>query len=274
MIDVPVITRITTQKNQSNRYNIYIDKGQGETYGFSVDEDVLIKYHLRKGRSLDEEILQAIQNEDHFHQLYTKAVRYLSYRMRTEQEIRHYLTKNGADDEVSEKIIQRLLDKGYLNDREFANMFVRSRMQTSLKGPTLVKNELMAKGVVSHIAEEAVLAYHEDVQKDLIQKIIRKKLRQTKKQSFRSLQQRLLMTCLRQGFSEYLVREVLGEMGDEMNKDEEWAAILHHGERLLKRYGQKHTSYELQQRIKMGLYRRGFQREHIEKYIDEHVRNV
>ena len=36
------ITRITTQKNNSERFSIFIDKGNGEEFGFGVDQDVLI----------------------------------------------------------------------------------------------------------------------------------------------------------------------------------------------------------------------------------------
>ncbi|GAA3331694.1 hypothetical protein GCM10020331_089280 [Ectobacillus funiculus] len=43
-----VITKIQVQKNNKERYNIYIDKGSGEEYGFSVDGYTLVKYNLRK----------------------------------------------------------------------------------------------------------------------------------------------------------------------------------------------------------------------------------
>jgi regulatory protein len=39
-----VITKITVQKKQPDRYNIFTDDGNGERYALSVDEAVLIKY--------------------------------------------------------------------------------------------------------------------------------------------------------------------------------------------------------------------------------------
>ena len=51
---MPVVTKITTQKNSGERYNVYLDYGKGEEFGFGVDENVLIKYDLKKGRELDE----------------------------------------------------------------------------------------------------------------------------------------------------------------------------------------------------------------------------
>lgn len=49
---MPVITKITTQKNSGERYNVYLDYGKGEEFGFGVDENVLIKYDLKKVVSL------------------------------------------------------------------------------------------------------------------------------------------------------------------------------------------------------------------------------
>ncbi len=42
---MPNITKITTQKKRKDRYNIFVD----EKYAFSVDEEVLLKFHLKKG---------------------------------------------------------------------------------------------------------------------------------------------------------------------------------------------------------------------------------
>ncbi len=49
-----VITKIEVQKRSKERFNIYIDKGQGEEYGFSVNEVILIKHGLQKGLEIDE----------------------------------------------------------------------------------------------------------------------------------------------------------------------------------------------------------------------------
>ena len=50
MIDIEVsqlatITKISIQKKAVDRYNIFLD----DNYAFSVTEDILIKFNLRKG---------------------------------------------------------------------------------------------------------------------------------------------------------------------------------------------------------------------------------
>ena len=57
---MPTITKITTQKKRTDRYNIFLD----EKYAFSVDEAVLLKFQLQKGKEIDSFVLSQIQFQD------------------------------------------------------------------------------------------------------------------------------------------------------------------------------------------------------------------
>lgn len=69
------------------------DNQSKETYGFSVDEDLLVSHRLYKGIELDELMIKNLQKQDDIHKSYQMALRFLSYRMRTKQEIYEYLIK-------------------------------------------------------------------------------------------------------------------------------------------------------------------------------------
>ena len=89
---MPNITKITTQKKRKDRYNIFVD----EKYAFSVDEEVLLKFHLKKGMELDDLLLAEIQFHDEIQKAFTDALNYLSYQIeRSESEIRLYFKKEG-----------------------------------------------------------------------------------------------------------------------------------------------------------------------------------
>ena len=55
-----VITKITRQKRNEERYNIFLN----DEYAFSVDESVLVKYRLTKGMTIDEWTLGELTYED------------------------------------------------------------------------------------------------------------------------------------------------------------------------------------------------------------------
>ena len=70
-----VITKIGRQKNNQERYNIYLN----EEYAFAVDEGTLIKFGLQKGKVLEQIEIDEIQYEDEIAKAFNKALNFLSY---------------------------------------------------------------------------------------------------------------------------------------------------------------------------------------------------
>ncbi|ASF38554.1 MULTISPECIES: recombination regulator RecX [Halobacillus] len=265
------LTKITTQKKNKGRYNIFLDYGQGEAYGFSVSEDILIQYHLQKNMELDESTIQAMIQTDTIHKSYTLAINYLSYRMRSEKEIRDYLDEKEVDEEHIDEIVSRLYKEKLLDDQEFANSLVRTRVLTSSKGPLLVKKELIEKGVQASQADAALEHYPFDDQYSKAMKFAEKKLKSDKKKSARQQIQNVQQTLMQKGFSGDVVKEVLSDLPEEESEDEQWEAVVYQGEKLLRKFAHKAEGYELKQKIKTGLYRKGFSFDLIERFLDEYV---
>ncbi|MCA1024146.1 recombination regulator RecX [Halobacillus litoralis] len=265
------LTKITTQKKNKARYNIFLDEGRGEEYGFSVDEDVLIKHKLQKNMELDDAAVQALIQSDNLHKSYTLAINYLSYRMRSEKEIRDYLTEKETDPEQLDEIIQRLKNERLLNDQEFARSLVRTRVTTSSKGPLMVKKELIEKGVHDQIAADALHHYSFDEQFEKALKFAEKKMRNDGRKSYKQQIQNVQQTLMQKGFTGDVIKEVLTQLPDEENEDAEWQAVVHQGEKLLRKYASKAEGYELKQKVKSGLYRKGFTFDSIDRFMEEYI---
>ncbi|WP_188456818.1 recombination regulator RecX [Virgibacillus oceani] len=265
------ITRITTQKKSKNRFNIFLDNGQEEVYGFSVDEAVLIENKLRKGLELDNTMINTLIQKDTLHKSYTLAINFLSYRMRTMKEINDYLVKKEIEPEHIPVIIERLTKENLLDDKMFADAFVKTRIHTSSKGPMLVKKELIEKGVSAAIASEAILQYSYDIQTEKAQKWVNKKLTINSKHSFRKQLQQLQATLIQKGFAQDVIKDVLNGVQDVKDADAEWDALVHQGDKLLRKHQAKFEGYELRNKMKEVLYRKGFTIELINKFLDEHI---
>ncbi|SHG78722.1 recombination regulator RecX [Ornithinibacillus halophilus] len=264
-----VISRITTQKKSKSRYNIFLKDGESDKYGFSVDETVLIEYGLRKGLELDEETMDSLIQEDSFQKSYTMAINFLSYRMRSTKEIRDYLVKKEVEHEQIVRIVEKLVIEGYLDDQQFANAFVQTRINTSSKGPLIVKKELMEKGVSAQIAAKAVELYTYEVQFEKALKFAEKKLKTGSKHAFRKQLQQVGANLIQKGFIQGVIQEVLQEIESEKNDDSEWEAVCYQGEKLMRKHERKYEGFELEQKIKEGLYRKGFTMDHINRFLDE-----
>lgn len=265
------ISKITTQKRNKNRYNIFIDDGQGESYGFSVEEDVLIEFHLQKGMELTQDLIRTLMQKDNLHKSFTLAINYLSYRMRSEKEIRDYLAKKEVDEEKINLVVDKLKEEGYLHDGEFAQALVNTRINTTNKGPRLVQRELIEKGVDKATAEQALTDYEPEVQLEKAMKLIEKKNKTSSKKSHKQHIQYLKQTLMQKGFNSDTIQEAINQSELEEDTDEEWEAVVFQGEKLLRKYQRKDAGKGIKQKIKAGLYQKGFNFELIDRFIEEYV---
>ena len=144
---MPMITKITTQQKNKDRYNIFTDEGHGEKYAFSVDESVLLKFQLKKGMELDELFLTEIHYEDDIRKAYNRALHYLSSRMRSEGEVRTYLLEKEIDAPIIQEVILKLYEYKFLDDEQYAIAYVRTQMNTTDKGNIVIKRELKESGI-------------------------------------------------------------------------------------------------------------------------------
>ena len=89
-------------------------------------------------------------------------LRLLSYRLRSEQELRRALERRGVSPAVRQSCLQRLQELGLVNDQEFARAWVESRLSGSIVGRNRLLAGLSRLGVDKEIASEAVAALAPD----------------------------------------------------------------------------------------------------------------
>ena len=80
--------------------------------------------------------------------------RYLSYRPRSEAEIRHWLRRRGCADELAAKTIARLREQNLSDDFAFAQFWKDNRLSFRPKSKRLIKKELRDKKVAAEIVEQ------------------------------------------------------------------------------------------------------------------------
>jgi regulatory protein len=82
------------------------------------------------------------------------AYRYLSYRPRSEAEIRHCLHRRGFAEEVAGKTIAKLREQNLSDDFAFAQFWKDNRLSFRPKSKRLIKKELRDKKVAAEIVEQ------------------------------------------------------------------------------------------------------------------------
>ena len=262
------VTRITTQKNNNERFSIFIDKGSGEEFGFGVDQDVLISFGLRKGVELSDEMLEGIQFEDQIKKGMNYALNYLSYRMRSEKEVKDYLLKKEVPEEAFPKIFEKLKRYGYINDLEFAIAFVRTKINAAGKGPFVIAQELKQKGVTKPMIDQSLEEYSYEQQLEIAKKLAEKKASKLKKSSATEQKQKVNQELRAKGFDRDIIQEVMQQINLDKGDNEEWEALVMQAQKAERRYS-KLERREFDHKMKQFLYRKGFPFPLINKYLEE-----
>lgn len=262
---MPIITKIELQKKRKDRYSIFLD----ENYAFSVQEDLLIKFRLRKGLELSNTQIEEITFEDEYKRAYLMAINYLSYRMRTISEMESYLTKKEISRTWTEKIIVKLIENNLLDDQLFANAFVRDRMAHASKGPQQLKQELAAKGVKQAIINEALNQFDFDTQKEIAGNWLRKEQKKRSSHAHHKRMNQLRYKLYQKGFNKDVISEVFAENKSAVDTDREAAIFTKQAEKLWNKHQRKLEGYELQMKVKAALFQKGFQTEMIDDYIEK-----
>jgi regulatory protein len=130
-------------------------------------------------------------------------------RPRSIREVRDYLWRKKAEPETTERVINRMASRGYLNDAAFAKSWVRARQLTKPVSKRRLTAELHQKGVVDEFIQQAISNEEYDEHESL-RAIIAKKRKQTRYQD----PQKLMQYLARQGFGYDLIKTSLAETGN------------------------------------------------------------
>ncbi len=125
------------------------------------------------------------------------ALRFLSYRPRSEAEVRRRLIKDFPTSRVEETIV-RLKDKGLLDDAAFARFWRDNRERHRPRSKAIIRQELFQKGINRNVADEALEGLDEEASAIRAGRKLLRRLRGVGSESFRS---KMVSHLGRRGFS-------------------------------------------------------------------------
>ena len=144
------ITKISPQQKNPHRWNIFVDG----RFCFSIDENILTESNLSVNDSIQEQEIENLKNQDENWQAWRKSCDLLNRRMYSSGEIRDRLFRKGFSETSIQFAIQKLLKNDYLNDEEFATVFVREKLRLKQWGFFRIKMELKKRWITDEIIEK------------------------------------------------------------------------------------------------------------------------
>lgn len=144
------ITEIKKQKRNRNRVSIFIDG----KYGFSLDYSTLARSNLNIGDEVTDEEKERLFKKDEFSRTRDYAYTLLSYRDRSEYELKRRLFEKGFHSEVIGEALTFLKDQGLVDDRNFVKKWVDNIIMSRPMGKMKVVYDMRQKRVNEDIIKE------------------------------------------------------------------------------------------------------------------------
>lgn len=270
------ITKIEKQK-KADRYSLYID---GE-FAFGVHEATLIQFGLYRSQPIDEATLDAIKEVEKHQRLYSKAVNYLSFSLRTVQEVRTFLKKavSSLDETLAEEetesfieqIIATLTEQGYLNDVVYAQSYTRDAALINRKGPHIIRHDLAKKGIPSKVIAIGLAEYSEAQQQENLLYLADKFIRSKEKLSPRMQAVKLRQYLQTKGYTNELIEQTMNQLTFEIDNDVQLERLNQEAMKLYRKRRLKYKDKALVYKIKEGLYQKGYDMHLIQQWLDENA---
>ncbi len=211
------ITKIERQKKRRNRVSVFVD----DQFIAGVSEETLLKARLRPGDQITKESLDSLTADETLFQAKESALRLLSYRPRSEKEIRNYLRTKEFSDENIDQVLSTLRASGMVNDREFAGAYIRNALTLRPVGRMLLRRKLLLLGIESRMVEDALNEECEPKDQLSAAEVVAEKImrRVGKRGEPDKARSRLIAALLRKGFPYSIVKEVVAKQFSEASDE-------------------------------------------------------
>ena len=203
-----VITSAEKQKN-NEMIRIFINN----TYAFSMPEEEFLRMHLYERKELSEDEICNIREEINVRLAKQRSIRLLTFRDRSECELKENLKKQGFDNDVADEAVLQLKAMGYVNDRLYAHKFISDRLKLKPKSKKALFYELQKKGIDTNLINEVLEDFELD--ESLFAFRIAKKKYGKYNANDPQIQRKIVSYLFHRGFTYDIISDVLKQMAEQ-----------------------------------------------------------
>ena len=262
-----IITKVSAQK-RPGRYNIFLDG----KYAFSAGEKTVAEFVLLKGKELDDEQVEKIRQFDAAAKASDLAAHFLSYEPRTIFEVLQYLKKHEISDEAANSAVNQLNELGYLDDRQYAKLFIKNGLRVGSDGPKSLLRKLTQKGVDPEISQTELDEVMDEDWIEVGQRVIKSMIHQAGKLAQRELKRKMKTKLLMHGFDGGISSEIIASLDLEDDEDLQMQALKKQGIKAYIRF-RRYDESECKFRMKKYLFSHGFSTSEIDAFLNGEVIN-
>jgi regulatory protein len=186
------ITALKIQKRSKERVNLFLD----DEYAFSVSLSVAAT--LKKEQYLSDADIEQLKDQYEQYKAYQHAVRFLSFRSRSQMEVENHLRSKDYAPDVISQTIERLTHEQVLDDEAFVRFWLEDRERFRPRGERGLRYELRQKGIADEVIDTVLADLDED---QLAWAAVEPKLRQWQQLDEANLKKKIFGFLSRRGFA-------------------------------------------------------------------------
>ena len=234
-----------------------------------ITEDTIVRFMLSRDKVISKEELTEIQDFAQFSYGKNLALYHLSFKARTEKEVREYLKKYDIEDTIANQVIANLKDENWINDRQYTYAIINANQLSGDKGPYLLSQKLAQKGVPKSTIENVLKDFDfTEVAQRVAEKLLKK---YTGKLPARALQDKIIQNLTNKGFSYSDAKSAFDDLDSQVDEETVQELIFKELDKQYAKYARKYEGYELKQRLTQVLARKGYDFSDIASALREYL---
>ncbi len=207
------------RQTRRKRLSVYLSAGQT----LSLTADVAARFRIGAGQTLTPDRVEAIAAAQAREDATAAALRLVSFRPRSETEMRRALARRSVSPALRDEVVSRLRELGLVDDAAFALSFVASRDRRSPRSRRLLAQELRLKGVARETASLSADAVDDA---DAAYRAGGRKASAMRGLDFPDFERRLGGFLLRRGFSYETTRGTVRRLWQEQGRRDGEQALI------------------------------------------------
>ena len=240
---------IKYKKLTNGRYKVILENNVELT----LYEDIILKYELLIKKVISDELLPKIREDNSYYDAYYSALKSLNTKYKSIKETKKYLYSKEYDNETIDKVVDNLINQGYLNDNNYSISYINNQIITTNWGPYKIKNELIKKGIDESIIDENIKVFDETLQRDRINKIIEKLIKNNRTKGGIILKNKITSSIINLGYYTSIIKEEISKYDFKVDKE----IYQREYNKIYKSLSRKYEGNELEYKIKQKLYQKG-----------------
>jgi regulatory protein len=150
-----------------------------------------------------------VGNNESLQRCLDSGYRYLSYRPRSEAEIRQRLKRRGFDSKVVEEAIAKLKEQNLIDDVAFAQFWKSNRLSFKPRSKRLIVKELKSKKIAPEVIEQVTQDINDEAN---AYKLGSSRMHTLGELNYSDFQRRLSSYLSYRGFSYAVIRQTLSRL--------------------------------------------------------------